>query len=149
MSKSIILVIAVMLLMCSRSASQNAGDVELVRLATIKADSTATVVKKVRPYTSLTSSKRMLARYNPVTLLFSSLMYLYQNVVSSQVNARCLYAPSCSEFSKGCIKQHGLLKGVLLTADRLQRCNRITAMEFTQHDFDSTYHVHDHPGFYE
>lgn len=129
--------------------AQDVNDVQLVIHATQKADSSLQSVKKVRPYTSLTSSKSKLARYNPITLLFSSLMYFYQNIISSQVNARCLYAPSCSEFSKGCIKRHGLLKGVLLTADRLQRCNRITALEFKQRDFDSTYHVHDHPGFYE
>ena len=52
---------------------------------------------------------------------------MYQNVLSQHVSADCLYDPSCSEFSKQAVKKYGLVKGTLLTFDRLSRCNRIAA----------------------
>jgi putative membrane protein insertion efficiency factor len=82
--------------------------------------------KQIRPYQNLNKSNWQ--KFNPVNLTFSGLMFFYQNVLSTQVNAGCIYSPSCSEFGKKCIKEHGLIKGMFLTADRVQRCNRITAL---------------------
>ncbi len=56
-------------------------------------------------------------------------MYLYQNVLSAQLGRQCLYSLSCSNFSKQAIKEFGMVKGVFLTADRLLRCNRISALD--------------------
>jgi putative component of membrane protein insertase Oxa1/YidC/SpoIIIJ protein YidD len=104
------------------------SDVDLIRQ---KHDSTTSSLKK-RKYTTLASEKHhsALHKYNPVTLTFSGLMYFYQNILSSQIYAGCLYSPSCSEFSKKSIKEYGLIKGVFLSADRLSRCNRISALEY-------------------
>jgi len=76
-----------------------------------------------------TRSQSALARYNPVTLALTGSMYLYQNVLSAQMGRQCLYNPSCSNFSKQAIAEFGLVKGVFLTADRLLRCNRISALD--------------------
>ncbi|OFX34726.1 MAG: hypothetical protein A2W90_12570 [Bacteroidetes bacterium GWF2_42_66] len=54
-------------------------------------------------------------------------MYVYQNLISQHFSANCLYDPSCSDFSKQAVKRFGLVKGSLLTIDRLNRCNRIAA----------------------
>jgi len=88
-----------------------------------------TTKKKHRSYTYLHNSNSQINRFNPVNIFFSGLMYFYQNVLSAQINASCLYLPSCSEFGKSSIKSHGLIKGIFLTADRLSRCNRINAIE--------------------
>lgn len=64
---------------------------------------------------------------NPVSLLYGSTLYVYQNVLSQHFSADCLYDPSCSDFSKQAVKEFGLLKGGLLSFDRLSRCNRIAA----------------------
>ena len=90
--------------------------------------------KKVRKYTSLykTKHQNIISKLNPINLTFSGLLFFYQNVISSQINAECLYSPSCSEFSKKCIRKYGLIKGVFLTADRLHRCNRITALDIKE-----------------
>lgn len=90
--------------------------------------------KKIRKYTPLynTKSNQIINKLNPVNLTFSGLLFFYQNVLSSQINAGCLYSPSCSEFSKNCIRKYGLIKGVFLTADRLHRCNRITALDIKE-----------------
>jgi putative component of membrane protein insertase Oxa1/YidC/SpoIIIJ protein YidD len=69
------------------------------------------------------------AKYNPVTLTFTGLMYFYQKVVSPQIPSTCLYEHSCSSFSKGLIAEYGLAKGVFTTADRLMRCNRMAATD--------------------
>jgi putative membrane protein insertion efficiency factor len=71
----------------------------------------------------------ILKKINPVGLFLGVSLYLYQNSLSKHFSADCLYTPGCSEFSKQAIKEFGVLKGVLLTADRLNRCNRIAAQD--------------------
>lgn len=90
--------------------------------------------KKIRKYTPLFNSQHqnVINKLNPINLTFSGLLFFYQNVISSQINAGCLYSPSCSDFSKICIRKYGLIKGVFLTADRLHRCNRITALDINE-----------------
>lgn len=69
--------------------------------------------------------KKNWMRYNPVSLFFSSMLFVYQSVISSQISADCPYEISCSNFSKQAIQQFGLLKGVPISADRLTRCSKI------------------------
>ena len=66
-------------------------------------------------------------KYNPIRLTAGGLLYFYQNTLSQQFSASCLYQPSCSDFSKQAIQQYGLFKGNFLSADRITRCNRISA----------------------
>jgi putative membrane protein insertion efficiency factor len=102
--------------------------------------------KNIRKYTNL--SKNKWQAYNPINLTFSGLMFFYQNVLSSQVNAGCIYSPSCSEFSKQCIKKHGLVKGIFLSADRVQRCNRITALGLNIKNLNPQFKFPDNPEEY-
>lgn len=76
-----------------------------------------------------TKQKTVFARYNPLALLLTGSMYLYQNALSAQLGRQCLYDLSCSNFSKHAIAEFGLVKGVFLSADRLLRCNRISALD--------------------
>ena len=48
---------------------------------------------------------------------------VYQKVISSQDVPSCKFSPSCSNFGVQSIQQHGVLRGILLTGDRLLRCN--------------------------
>jgi putative membrane protein insertion efficiency factor len=48
---------------------------------------------------------------------------LYQLLISSQDLSACIFQPSCSRFGMRAINEFGPLHGVLMTADRLQRCN--------------------------
>ena len=66
---------------------------------------------------------------NPVSLLYGGTLYVYQNYISQHFSANCLYDPSCSDFSKQVVREFGLIKGGLLTFDRLNRCNRIAATD--------------------
>lgn len=65
----------------------------------------------------------------PVSLIYGGSLYVYQNFISQHLSASCLYNPSCSDFSKQAVKEYGLLKGGLLSFDRLSRCNRIAATD--------------------
>lgn len=74
-------------------------------------------------------SNRLVARYNPVTITFSGMMFVYQRYMSPQLPSECLYHPSCSSFSKSLIREYGLIKGIVATADRLIRCNRVASID--------------------
>lgn len=66
---------------------------------------------------------------NPISLAYGGSLYVYQNFISQHYSADCLFDPSCSDFSKKAVKEYGLIKGGLLTIDRLGRCNRIAATD--------------------
>lgn len=68
-------------------------------------------------------------RYNPVTLTLSGLMFVYQRYISPQLSSQCLYEHTCSGFSIELIETYGLARGMVLTADRLSRCNRVAAID--------------------
>ena len=59
------------------------------------------------------------------TLKFAAtgLIRLYQKFVSTQDGPTCSFTPTCSRFGMACIQEYGMLRGILLTADRLIRCN--------------------------
>lgn len=82
---------------------------------------------------------------NPASLAFGGLLYGYQNVFSQHLSASCLFDPSCSDFSKQAVKEFGLMKGTLLSFDRLSRCNRIAATDLNPTEIDvNTHRFHDH-----
>ena len=47
----------------------------------------------------------------------------YQRAVSPWLGPRCRYAPTCSAYAVEALRTHGLVKGTVLTAWRLLRCN--------------------------
>ena len=48
---------------------------------------------------------------------------LYRSAISPALGPRCKYHPSCSRYAMGAIRQYGILRGLLLAAWRLIRCN--------------------------
>jgi putative membrane protein insertion efficiency factor len=48
---------------------------------------------------------------------------LYQRVISPALPQRCKYHPSCSAYALQAIRSYGILRGVVLAAWRLLRCN--------------------------
>ena len=47
----------------------------------------------------------------------------YQRFVSPGLPARCKYHPSCSAYAVQAVRRYGILRGVVLAAWRLLRCN--------------------------
>lgn len=81
----------------------------------------------------------------PVKMLFS----FYRNAVSEQLSADCAFDLSCSRFSAKALSEHGLLKGAILTVDRLTRCHPFVAHETLPVFFNNkTGKVIDEPSMY-
>ncbi len=47
----------------------------------------------------------------------------YQRFVSPALPRRCKYHPSCSHYAVAAIRRYGILRGLVLSAWRLLRCN--------------------------
>ena len=47
----------------------------------------------------------------------------YQLLLSPMVGQRCKYYPSCSEYAVQAVQRFGILRGLVLAAWRLLRCN--------------------------
>lgn len=92
-----------------------------------------------RPYI-FANQPKTIKNSNPISLLYGGSLFVYQNYVSQHLSANCLYDPSCSDFSKQVVKEYGLIKGGLLTFDRLNRCNRIAATDLDIGKFNE--HTH-------
>ncbi len=57
------------------------------------------------------------------TALALALLRLYQAALSPVLPVRCKYHPTCSAYAVESIRSFGILKGVVLAAWRLLRCN--------------------------
>ena len=50
---------------------------------------------------------------------------LYQRAISPFLPVACRYEPTCSEYSRQAISQHGIVRGLWLSVRRLARCSPI------------------------
>jgi uncharacterized protein len=51
---------------------------------------------------------------------------VYQRLVSPLIGPRCRYYPSCSEYAVQSIGRFGILRGAVLAAWRVLRCNPLS-----------------------
>ena len=83
-------------------------------------------IRKVNPIVK--PKPQEVVRFNPqetseLKLVATGLIRFYQKFISSQDVPACGFHPSCSRFGMACIQKYGMVRGLLLTADRLIRCN--------------------------
>jgi len=104
-----------------------------------------------RNVTYLFEGKHPIVKYNPVSLMFGGLLFLYQKTISVQIGAACPYEVNCSQFSKQCIQKYGIFKGIPLTADRLTRCTKLAGIDMVEGvDYNSrTHKIYDKPSDYQ
>jgi uncharacterized protein len=122
-----VLLITLFASMCIISVAQQISvrsDIELIHKSLSQPDTDPFN----RPYIYKNETS-IIKKFNPIGMLLGGSLYIYQNVFSKHLSADCLFIPSCSEFSKQAIKEYGLLKGILLSIDRVNRCNRIAAQD--------------------
>ena len=67
--------------------------------------------------------------------LFLLPLHLYRRVISPLVGPRCRYYPSCSRYAVDAVREYGVIRGGVLAAWRVMRCN-----PWSHGGFD---HVHD------
>jgi putative component of membrane protein insertase Oxa1/YidC/SpoIIIJ protein YidD len=76
-----------------------------------------------------TETKKFLQKINPLAFLYNNSLGFYQKNISVQIAANCVFEKTCSHFSKDLTQEFGVFGGVILSIDRLSRCNRISALE--------------------
>ena len=60
---------------------------------------------------------------NAARRLMTAPLKLYQALISPALGPRCKFYPSCSEYAVQAIMRFGILRGLVLAAWRLLRCN--------------------------
>ncbi|MBP3458157.1 MAG: membrane protein insertion efficiency factor YidD [Lachnospiraceae bacterium] len=55
--------------------------------------------------------------------IFIAIIKFYRKYISPLKYTRCPYTPTCSQYGLEAIEKYGALKGGLLTAWRILRCN--------------------------
>jgi putative membrane protein insertion efficiency factor len=59
--------------------------------------------------------------------ILTGMIRFYQLFISTQDEPVCNFVPSCSQFSIDSLREFGAIKGMLLSSDRIQRCNGMSA----------------------
>jgi putative membrane protein insertion efficiency factor len=60
---------------------------------------------------------------SPFAAVFLAPVRLYQRFISPGLPARCRYHPSCSAYAVEAVREYGVLRGAVLAAWRVLRCN--------------------------
>jgi putative membrane protein insertion efficiency factor len=60
---------------------------------------------------------------NPATRAALGAIVGYQWLISPFIRSACRFAPTCSEYARLALVEHGLLRGIVLAAWRLARCH--------------------------
>ena len=94
--------------------------------------------EELNTYTSSQSAKKKKG-------LGNALLTVYQKHISILISADCLYSLSCSRYSREAINKYGIIKGVLLTADRLNRCSFASSKDIPQSKFNEDGLAEDNP----
>ena len=53
-------------------------------------------------------------------------IHLYRRVISPLLPARCRYYPSCSQYAVEAVREFGVIRGTVLAAWRVMRCNPLS-----------------------
>lgn len=63
-------------------------------------------------------------------LIATGLIRLYQLFISTQDMPVCNFTLTCSRFGMAAIRRYGFFYGILMTSDRLQRCNGVIGRKY-------------------
>jgi uncharacterized protein len=58
-----------------------------------------------------------------MTRIVQAPILVYQRVISPALPRRCRYEPTCSAYAVQALRQFGILRGLVLAAWRVLRCN--------------------------
>lgn len=54
------------------------------------------------------------------------LILFYKKYVSATLHANCIYTPTCSMYTLDAIEKYGALRGIIMGAARILRCNPLS-----------------------
>lgn len=58
-----------------------------------------------------------------IVFIFTIPIIFYQKFISPLLPSSCRFYPSCSEYMKQALIQHGMMKGLYLGSKRILRCH--------------------------
>jgi uncharacterized protein len=61
-----------------------------------------------------------------VRVVLTAPIEVYRRVISPGLPRRCRYEPTCSRYAVEAIRRYGILRGAVLAAWRLLRCNPLS-----------------------
>lgn len=64
---------------------------------------------------------------NELKLIGAALLGLYRTFISTQDIPSCPFNPTCGEYARQAIERYGIVIGLIMAADRYQRCNGLSA----------------------
>lgn len=67
---------------------------------------------------------------NELDLSLKLLYLFYKNFISSQDGSKCFFHPSCSDYGVQCVGKFGVIRGGVMTLDRLVRCNGLSPSKY-------------------
>ncbi len=77
-------------------------------------------------------------------IAFKGMLKFYNSLVTDQILNDCIYEHSCSKFSQKSFDNYGFFKGLVMTCDRLMRCNRATLAETSKLQLTKKGRIKDH-----
>ena len=69
---------------------------------------------------------RETTRTSPLAYLLLAPIHLYRRLISPLLANRCRYYPSCSSYAEEAIRELGAIRGLILAAWRVLRCNPLS-----------------------
>ena len=112
-SKTILIIVSIVLLvLSSKSYAQRADNLAFI----IESNPVQNEQEKDKV-------RFTLGETSEVKLFLIGSIRLYQLLISPQDMPVCDFIPTCSLFGMQVIRRYGVIRGILLTSDRLQRCN--------------------------
>lgn len=60
---------------------------------------------------------------NMIVSILKTLIGLYQKSISPFLGNRCRFYPSCSQYAKESLTEHGIFKGSFLSVKRIVKCH--------------------------
>ena len=92
--------------------------------------------------------QKTITYFNPLFYLSATGLFIYQNIISEQIQADCRYKTSCSQFTKQCVQKNGFL-GLLRGLDQISACypgvnkQYATFLQLQNNLIDNEYHYED------
>lgn len=73
--------------------------------------------------------RSFIQKINPLYWVYTGLVNFYKKNISVQIAANCIFEETCSHYSRKLVDEKGIFGGIVLSLDRLSRCNKVTLAE--------------------
>lgn len=85
-------------------------------------------------------NKHFITKLNPITYLSAGLLFVYQRIISEQIQADCAYHNSCSNYTKSQIEINGF-RGFLLGINQLNNCFEGVSYDYPNYKITTDFKV--------